>query len=78
MQMRKNYEKAERKQIYKRPIDNLLLAILLQAVDDKDGFIGDHHKFDDGSEANEFLNSVEAKTIYNHLVKAEKHPYRYN
>ncbi len=76
--MRKNYEKTERKQIYKRPIDNLLLAILMQAVDDKDGFIGDHHKIDDGVEATKFLNSVEAKTIYNHLIKAEKHPYRCN
>ncbi len=76
--MRKNYEKTERKQIYKKPIDNLLLAILLQAVDDKDGFIGDHHKYDDGSEASQFLKSVEAKTIYNHLIKAEKHPYRCN
>lgn len=76
--MRKNYEKTERKQIYKNPIDNLLLAILMQAVDDKDGFIGDHHKNDDGKEASQFLKSVEAKTIYNHLIKAEKYPYRFN
>ena len=76
--MRKNYEKTERKQIYKKPIDNLLLAILLQAVDDKDGFIGGHHKYDDGTEASQFLESVEARTIYNHLSKAEKHPYRCN
>lgn len=78
IKMRKNYEKTERKQIYKNPIDNLLLAILLQAADDKDGFIGDHHKCDDGSEASRFLQSEDARTIYNHLVKAEKHPYRYN
>lgn len=76
--MRKNYEKTERKQIYKRPIDNLLLAILLQAVDDKDGFIGDHHKYDDGSEASQFLKSEDAKAMYNHLAKAEKHLYRCN
>lgn len=76
--MRKNYEKTERKQIYKKPIDNLLLAILLQAVDDKDGFIGDHHKYDDGSEASHFLQSEDARTIYNHLKTAEKHPYRCN
>jgi hypothetical protein len=76
--MHKNYEKTERKQIYKSPIDNLLLAILMQAIDDKDGFIGDHHKNDDGSEATQFLNSIDAKTIYNHLIKAEKHSYRCN
>ena len=76
--MHKKYEKTERKQIYKRPIDNLLLAILLQAVDDRDGFIGDHHKYDDGSEASQFLASVEARTIYNHLKGAPKHPYRCN
>jgi hypothetical protein len=76
--MRKNYEKTERKQIYRNPIDNLLLAILLQAVDDKDGFIGDHHKYDNGQEASQFLESEVARTIYNHLIKAEKHPYRCN
>ena len=78
IQMRKNYEKTERNRIYKRPIDNLLLAILLQAVDDKDGFIGDHHKIDDGSEASHFLESVEARAIYDHLMRAPKHSYRFN
>ena len=76
--MRKNYEKTERKQIYKNPVDNLLLAILLQAIDDKDGYIGDHHKYITGQEASQFLASHEAKTIYNHLKKAEKHQYRCN
>lgn len=76
--MRKNYEKTERKQIYKKPVDNLLLAILLQAVDDKDGFIGENHIHDNGNEAAQFLQSEEGKAIYIHLQKAEKHPYRCN
>lgn len=59
--------------LYKNPIDNLIFAILLQAVLDKDGYQDTNHsgKFYDGTEANNFLETC-GRDFFEHIIKAEK------
>lgn len=56
----------------KHPYINLLYAVLLQAVEDRNGYIQDGH-IHDGNEAQQFLQTT-GKIIYDYLkeVKYDK------
>ena len=52
---------------YDNPIDNLLHAILIQAVADCNGYKDECHKWRSGDEAIEYLES-EGKEIFDYLI----------
>ena len=43
---------------YKEPLDNLIHAILIQAVSDANGYIDTCNRYHNGDEAAEFLDTV--------------------
>ncbi len=60
--------------VYERPADNLLFAILMRAVNDSLGFYdANHGKYDNGNSAIEWLHT-EGKRIYKHLLTAPENP----
>ena len=64
----------DRWDVYERPADNLLFAILMRAVNDSLGFYdANHGTYDNGNSAIEWLHT-EGKRIYKHLLTAPKNP----
>lgn len=62
---------------YTNPVDNLLHAILIQAVADCNGYINDNKCYDDGREATEFLEKY-GRRILDRLITADRKAVTYH
>lgn len=62
---------------YTNPVDNLLHAILIQAVADCNGYMNDNKWYDDGSEATEFLEEY-GRQILDKLITADRKKVTYS
>ena len=52
---------------YENPVDNLIHGILIQAISDANGFLNDNKRYDDGTEAIDFLET-EGKQLFDYLL----------
>lgn len=58
---------------YKCPIDNLIHAILIQAICDANGYVNTSHHYETGEDAQIFLSEMGLQ-FYQHLSIAQKNP----
>lgn len=52
---------------YKNPVDNLIHGIIIQAVSDAKGYIQDDKRYNDGSEAIDFLET-DGRLLFEYLL----------